>query len=234
LARSVSAPVVSQIFGFLFRAGALVRQAPEPKLAMEMIFIELSAFSPASPVDALIEEIHGLRRDMIRLPSTGTASTTINESRRESSDAAPPISDEPRPASPTDDSFDDARRLWQAVAQALAEDNPALAALFTEVSAHWNPDGRLEVSVGGNPFQQERARKPKSVAALEAMAARLAGRPVTVVVVADPKQAAAPAAEKKRTGEARQTVLNHPLVKDAIEIFGGDIVDVKSLEEDGP
>ena len=101
---------------------------------------------------------------------------------------------------------------------------------------------RVVVAFDGNAaFQAERAREPEALEALTRAVHAHFGAPTQVVLEVSAKAApgvrtvAALEAEKrsKELAAARAAVEGHPLVKEAIRLFGAELCDVKLPGADG-
>ena len=69
---------------------------------------------------------------------------------------------------------------------------------------------------------------------LERTASRFLGRPVRVVLEApasDPAPAAAPGLDPEAVRARRQEALRHPAVNDALEILGGELLEIRPLAD---
>ena len=60
-----SAGALNQIFNLLYREEVLVRLAAQPRLAVEMVLIQICQIKPALPMDDLINSVEALRQGML-------------------------------------------------------------------------------------------------------------------------------------------------------------------------
>ncbi|MBW2593406.1 MAG: DNA polymerase III subunit gamma/tau, partial [Deltaproteobacteria bacterium] len=73
--KDTSGTYLSQIFDLFFQEEASIRFAPQPKLALEMIFMRMLLVKPALPIDVLIEKLDHLKKDFGTLPGKGLSET---------------------------------------------------------------------------------------------------------------------------------------------------------------
>ena len=62
---------------------------------------------------------------------------------------------------------------------------------------------------------------------MESVGGQLAGRPVTIAIVANLEDVDLKQQEKHKTEQLKKKALSHPMVMEAIELFNGKVVDVK-------
>ncbi|MBW2411588.1 MAG: DNA polymerase III subunit gamma/tau [Deltaproteobacteria bacterium] len=243
-ARHATAAALNQIFELFFRQEASIRFAAQPKLVLEMIFVQLVQFQPALPIDDLIEKLDHLRReiggnrtaaDFAASPATGPevprkadgprrdshdpgrAVNTGHES--EASGAAPEVMPPPPPSDPD--------AVWSAVYDQVAQENPSLAANLAKCSLKGIFEDRVEIEVVGNGFTLNMIQRGKNMALLNKVFTDHLGKARRIILNSkfDPNQDSQK--KKDKNNRLKQEALHHPLVADAIEIFDGKLIDVK-------
>ena len=82
--------------------------------------------------------------------------------------------------------------------------------------------------IEGNGFAIKRARQPKNLEIIRSICRELFGADSRVEISGEDNSAEV---EKKKDAseQKRQAILGHPLVADAVEIFQGEIIDIKEL-----
>jgi hypothetical protein len=90
-------------------------------------------------------------------------------------------------------------------------------------------DNRIEIEVNGSHFNINMILRNKNEAIIQKVCGDFFGKEMDVVIV--PKKIQDPQHQKKKSqaGRLKQEALSHPLVTDALEIFNGNVVDVKIL-----
>ena len=87
----------------------------------------------------------------------------------------------------------------------------------------------LVMEVGGNGFHAGLLRK--NTEAIEAVCGQVLGRRLKLVLETPPRNRSDDSARQRRRRNAiKQEALGHPLVSEAIELFNGQVMDVRVLE----
>ena len=245
-ARGAGAAVFSHVFKILAAEMPAIKFAGSPKLAFETVLFRILETQPSLPVDTLIEKLELLREDfasgkavpppasspsMTATPVTPPAQATpgnpaIKEPTRDYGSAPP--SD---PSSRVDSAVNDENpaSLWKPLLDNIAREQPALGGALANAKLIEITAGQVVLEVPGNAFSINRLKKKDNSARLEKICSEFLGRPVTVAIRADVAGQQANSQQKKLDNKHKQDVLSHPLVEDAIEIFQGEVVEVRSL-----
>lgn len=112
---------------------------------------------------------------------------------------------------------------------ALSKEYPSLSAGLAACRLRYLNDQHLEIKVAGSPFTLDRIQSDKNMAILQQVSRELSGRPITLDIVAEPIIPNETASRKDKTARLKKNAVSHPLVADTLEIFGGNVVDVKIL-----
>jgi DNA polymerase-3 subunit gamma/tau len=243
-AQQISAAGLNQIFDLFFRQEASIRFAAQPKLVLEMIFVQLFQFQPALPIDDLIEKLDRQRREINGNRQTGDPAVSpviktdrtpnVAQQQRDSSDHRQPTKvkrDSADPGVPVEVSPQKTRSdpdaVWTAVYAQISQENPSLAANLSKCSLKGIFEDRLEIEVVGNGFTLNMIQREKNMTLLKKIFADYFGQEKQIVFNAkvDPNQDSQK--KKNRNNQLKQEALHHPLVADAIEIFDGKLIDVK-------
>ena len=90
-------------------------------------------------------------------------------------------------------------------------------------------ENTLEIEVNGSDFNYKRMRRKENIKNLERIAQSFFGRQMSVVIHAGINKNGHPKREKIKTANRlKKDLLHHPLVAEAIEIFNGKLVDIKT------
>ena len=242
--RHVSAAGLNQTFELFFKQEASIRFAAQPKLVLEMIFVQLVQFQPALPIDDLIDKLDHLRREIggSRSPGAGTGAPVANpdalkkDNRPEPDPAGQrrpenrqPESDESgaSPVIEPQKALSDPDALWKAVYDKISQEHPSLAANLSRCSLKGIFEDRLEIEVVGNGFTLNMIQRDKNMALLKKVFTDYLGESKQIILTSkvDPEQDSQK--KKDKNNKLKQEALHHPLVADAIEIFDGKLIDVK-------
>jgi DNA polymerase-3 subunit gamma/tau len=256
--KDTSGTYLNQIFDLLFEAEASIRFAPQPKLALEMIFMRMLLLKPALPIDMLIEKLDHLKREFGTLPArelseaqTGygsDGSVAVPLAVRENvgtTDIAPEIAQRSVGSEAVADveSIPPAAPVAQVVSKFDAgDDNETLWGKIIDAVARKKPSVASNMAkcrlkgVKDNTLEIEVSGNgfitkmvTKNIPAVKQACSHFFGRDMQVELC---RKADVPGSGQKKPQENRQQeqdALSHPLVSDAIEIFNGTLVDVKKL-----
>jgi len=243
--KDTSGTYLSQIFDLLFKEEASVRFAPQPRLALEIIFMRMLLVRPALPIDVLIEKLDHLKKNFgtssgkeifetqAGYGSEGPESATLSADagRKETLQPAALTDAESIPPATTETSVfdvaDDPEVLWEKVIDAVARKRPSVASNMAKCRLKKVKDNLLEIEVDGNGFITKMVTK--NLATVKQVCGDFFGREMQIKLC---KKTDVPAGNQKevaKNGQQKHEALSHPLVSDAVEIFNGTLVDVKKL-----
>ena len=115
----------------------------------------------------------------------------------------------------------------------VSETSPALAPVLSRSKLKKIENHTLEIHFSGNGFNLNRIRQPKNEALLKSVISQLFEGPIKLIIQAEKEPLPENQVRASQTQYLRQEALNHPLVADVIEIFGGTVVDIK-IEKERP
>jgi len=230
---------LNQIFDLLFKEEITIEHSSNPKLALETVFIRIFQTQPALPIDVLITKLDNLRKDMyetdIDVVVTEKRSTPRDERKdspsalnRTTGTAESLDTFDSEPETPVDQGGD-IKGTWKRLLSIFSEEHPALAANLKNSMIKELADNRIEIEVNGSHFNINMILRNKNEGIIKKVCGDFFGKEMDVVIV--PKKIQDPQDQKKKsqTGRLKQEALSHPLVTDALEIFNGNVVDVKIL-----
>ena len=147
-------------------------------------------------------------------------------------DRRPPPAELPKHSAPF--AYDPGRSLdenWQKLTASISNQHPALAASLKRTRAKSLNDHKFVLEVTGTGFSANMVRRKKNIAILTKVCHEFFNRKVEVVVEtgSDPDEG-----KMQKSGHdqaLKKEAFNHPLVKDAMDVFQGQIVDVKLISE---
>ncbi len=214
----LSADRLSQTLDFLLREDAFVRYAPQPRLAVETVLARLVQTPPPLTIDTLVAKLDLLRGRMPdpSCPADAPAPPAL--------EAAPPPRGETESGPGPGDSPE--TRLFDRIRQ----DHPKLAGALSHCRITSVGPTEATLTVSGNGFAATLIEKnSREIGALcrEVLACDL------VLELSAPAPSAQDGLRQRRERNAiKQEALGHPMVAEAIELFNGQVVDVRVLEKD--
>ncbi|UCH21044.1 MAG: DNA polymerase III subunit gamma/tau [Deltaproteobacteria bacterium] len=241
--KEISAAYLNQIFDLLFKEETTIKFSSNPKMALELAFIRLFQVKPALPIDLLVNKLDQLRQEIAGLPQKDTFATGTDEGSAENTavsmrpennqeqseaDSSHPRNTGSTASSPTSiAAYENPQQAWNRIYKIISERNPSLAANLTKASLKRLTGRRLEIEVNGNGFNVNMIKREKNLDAIKTVCREFFGKDMEIVISA--KEIPANADQKKKSNDIdlKNEALSHPLVAEAVEIFNGQIVDVK-------
>ncbi len=234
--KEVSRTFLSQILDLLFKEEVSILTSTQPRLAIEMVFIRMFQMQPALPIDILIEKLDNLRKDIYetRTDFRDTESKPVFKDNEEGSIktsgevSGTAESMEPFISAPLDlnENID---RVWERLLSTFSEKYPSLAANLKNSTIKSLSGHRLEIEVNGNDFNINMVRRNKNSVIIKKVCSDFFGKDMEIIIAAKKIQNHENQDKKDHAERLKQEALSHPLVTDAIDIFNGNIVDVKIL-----
>ena len=226
----LSASRLSQTLDVMLREDAFVRLAPQPRLALETVLVRLVQVPPPLTIDALVAKLDALRQPMagdsartVSASATVPPAETVVVAGEEKTAAGDGRPDSPGAGEET---------VEQRLLAAIGRHHPKLSGVLPKCRVTQLEQDRITLEVQGNGFQTELIQRERR--AIEALCRNELGRELSLVIHA----AASGPSGKSRRGQNRnlvkQEALSHPLVAEAVEIFDGQVVDVRALQEGEP
>ena len=249
--KSVSVSSLNHIFDMLFSEEATLRYSSLPKIALELVFFRIIQTRPSLPINDLIEKLDLLRKEIHpsqRQIVEEQRPYTIPEPGPEPEQMQPRLEPEPLAAVHPDppeinrqqplriEALESEAALDAAlkrIVDKVSETSPALAPVLSRSKLKRIENHTLEIHFSGNGFNLNRIRQPKNEALLKSVISQLFEGPIKLIIQAEKEPLPENQVRASQTQYLRQEALNHPLVADVIEIFGGTVVDIK-IEKERP
>jgi DNA polymerase-3 subunit gamma/tau len=120
------------------------------------------------------------------------------------------------------------RGTWNDLVARIREQRPALAGALERVKVREISPGRLELDFSGHTFDYELITERENMVLLQTLGREVLGRQAEISVAGGGREGMSERrAATDRQRRLRQKALRHPLVNEALEIFGGQVVEVK-------
>jgi DNA polymerase III subunit gamma/tau len=237
--KNVPETLLNQIFELLFKEEPTIERASQPRFAIEMVFIRMFQIKPALPIDVLIEKLDVLKKGLegSQGNTTGVDSGPVCHDNANASQApsgppaetAKPMGPFTSDPGPIADQNDTPESMWEKLLSIFLEKYPSLATNLKHSKIKKLSGNRLEIEVNGNDFNLTMVRKEKNIGIVKKVCSDFFGRKMDVVIRTKKTMDTQHQRKHDRTARLRQEALSHPLVTDALEIFNGNLVDVKIL-----
>jgi DNA polymerase-3 subunit gamma/tau len=244
--KDITAAYLNQIFDLLFKEEATVKFAANPKMALEFAFIRIFQVKPALPIDFLIDKLERLRQVMTRQPQEKFHDSVSGGSRTQN--VKGPSNDKETVGSPKEYASDgknfqdkkttapvnphkDPEHIWNRIFTIISKEKPSLAANLTRARLKAISDDQLEIEVNGNGFIIDMIKRKKYITIIKAVCREVFGKEMEIIICAAENRAGEDQKKKSNDIALKNKALSHPLVAETIEIFNGQIVDVKIKQD---
>jgi DNA polymerase III subunit gamma/tau len=237
--KNVPATFLNQIFDLLFKEEPAIERASQPRFAIEMVFIRMFQMKPALPIDVLIEKLDVLKKDFdgSQINTTGADSRPLRHDHQnntltpsgspaKTAETTQTLISDPGPVADRDDTPEE---RWEKLLSIFIEEYPSLATNLKNSKIKELSGNRLEIEVNGNDFNLTMVRKEKNIGIIKKVCSDFFGREMDVIMQTKKIPDIQHQRKHDRTARLKQEALGHPLVTDALEIFNGNVVDVKIL-----
>jgi DNA polymerase-3 subunit gamma/tau len=234
--KETSRTFLSQILDLLFKEEVSILNSTQPRLAIEMVFIRMFQIKPVLPIDILIEKLGNLRKDIYetRTDFCETESKPVLQDNQEGpmviSGEVSGTAESLEPfTSPRPDSNENIDRVWKRLLSVFSEKYPSLAANLKNSTIKSLSGHRLEILVNGNEFNINMVQRNKNSSIIKKVCSDFFGKDMEIIIAAKKIQNLEDQDKKNHAERLKKEALCHPLVTDTIDIFNGNVVDVKIL-----
>lgn len=249
----LSALDIQRRLTLLIKAEGEMAYSSYPRLTLEMALLKCATLEAVIPVQELLEKIRLMETSAVHTPTLPweTAQATRPQDQLQHSshkiprvpsnqitpaassstgtDASPTVSS-PKPAS--------GKKDWEHFVSFAVANNPAIASVLEHGSPLKMAANTIEIGFPADSYFLTSARDPDSVAAIKALAEKFNGGETKITITAISQDTAGSPeslAEKKKRDEAERSnslkneIESHPLINEALSIFGGVITEIKAL-----
>ena len=227
-ADKVSSSTLQQFFHFLLRGEEEIRRSSNPKLVLEMSLLRLVQLPQVMDMDKVIAQMQKLEQriatggqpgaePLISQEDLDQPEVSFNYKQTEEAGTADPktVADSPLVK-------------WQDLLDKMRQEKPALAASLERATVGEPKTDLIELDFNGHEFDYEMVKERESFGLLSRLAREIFGEEIKLSLKAGGEEI-----RRKQRGKTdrqrlqQQKALKHPLVTEALEIFGGEIVEVK-------
>ncbi|MDY6832630.1 MAG: DNA polymerase III subunit gamma/tau [Thermodesulfobacteriota bacterium] len=248
--RDVTELFLNQALALMLAEEDRVRFSSQSKIAVEMVFVKLLHTKPVLPIDTLIQKVDALRKSFAQLAGSSDSPAAVPEnaprvknvgvdtgvSASRPAQARPaPTGNQPRPAPPppasppseetgpapgtTDPGPLDNAGTWEAILARIDEQYPLLGANLRNSTLAAMEGNRLEIKVYGSQTSKAILAREQSMENLKQVCCDFFKTDINLAVTYTcDTQPAQPEKQKLRAADP------DPLVAEALNIFGGTIV----------
>jgi DNA polymerase-3 subunit gamma/tau len=241
--KNISEVYLNQVFNILFNEETTIRFSAQPKLALEMAFIKMFQIKPALSIDELIDKLDTLRqetgpiqgKELFETQSRYGPEKNKIKPQDKAQDKLPDIPDRQQDIKGTksqagavtiSDLSHDLDATWNRLFEIISKNHPSLAANLAKCTLKNLTDHSLEIEVNGNVFNAQMVRRKKNMTILKNICKDFFSKNMKIIIT-EKLDSNNTRDKKERDNHLKKEALSHPLINDAIEIFNGNVVDVK-------
>ncbi|MBC8017365.1 MAG: DNA polymerase III subunit gamma/tau, partial [Verrucomicrobia bacterium] len=247
---SFSALEIQRRLTLLIKADGEMAYASFPRLILEIALLKAATLEPVVPILDLLEKIKTLETNAVHtpaLPWDAVRPAAVPEQRRQETQRhlaphspmtpVPPAgSAAPPKSAPAHHST--AHSFWERFVAYVNEKRPALGSVLEHGSPLKQEAGLLEIGFPEGSYYLSSLQDTESIAEIRGLAAEFSGEDTVIRVkpiVAETGDVPLSLAEKKKSDhdrrqeELRKEVAGHPVINEALRIFGGAITDIREV-----
>jgi DNA polymerase III subunit gamma/tau len=230
---------LSQILDVFLREESVIRFSSQPKVAFEIAVIKMIQIPPALSIETLIRKLDQLRNEWgennpvpqnncFQEPQKADISTApkLTSPEKQEEILTSQIETEGTPPTHTPLSKDP-NRIWEELRTAICKKIPSMASPLSRSIITQLSDNKIFLSIRESQFNLNRINTKK--AALTEICCDFFQKEMVLVldmkIDTDNDQKEKSSQENQKQDKA----IRHPLISNAIEIFNGNIIDVKVL-----
>jgi DNA polymerase-3 subunit gamma/tau len=199
-------------FDILAAAEEDVRRSAYPRYLLEMLLVKMATLDRTQDIEGMLDRVQSAREALAGATGTGLPGAAGPQGQGESSGPvpeAPPLSE----------------KGWSGFLEHVRRHRPALASILEQGRfMACSQDGVLRVAFPA-AFHVEKVGEKEQARTLERLGAGFFGRAVRIAPVLDAQTGAC--RENNARHQLQVDVKAHPLVQEALEVFGGQVVEIR-------
>jgi DNA polymerase-3 subunit gamma/tau len=234
-----SALEIQRRLTLLLKAETEMAHATFPRLILEIALLKAATLVPVIPIQELLEKVKALETSSVHTPAlpwnTGASAGTIQQPHHEQQ-RNEPHADPAAPAATPHLIKRGSLSDWERFVTFSLEKRPAIGSVLEHGSALKTEQGTMEIGFPLGSYYLTTAQDADFIAEVRSLAQEFSGLETVVrIKPITPETGEAPQSlvEKKkceqeqRLEELRQGIAAHPVINEALRIFGGTITDIR-------
>ncbi len=211
---------LNRIFETLFKEEARIHFSNNPKIVFETILIRLGQIKSLMSIETLIEKLSEL---------TDASKLSKNKIETYESESDNKVCEERKEYIAQNKTENNDETLFDKAIRTIEERHPMIASNLKNCRQLDIDDKNITIEISGTAFNIDMIKRKKSMDAITKAFSESAEKNMKVIVK---EEINGNNKEKKNNKEnIKQQALNHPCVKDAIDIFGGKLESIKLIKE---
>ena len=208
-AAQVEIPHLELALRFLLDAEGEMRRASQPRYVLEMALVRMAEARGLESLGSLIKRLESLEGRLGVVPEHPAPQPGLFTPREKADPPSPP----PAAIGPED--------RWHEVRRRIGSERRSLGVLLAEAEVTLEGETLTLTFANGNHFARSTLEDPEVRSLLASTISAVYGRRLQVAY------RFLPSAAGKREESARMPARSHPLVREALEVFGGRVVEVE-------
>jgi len=253
--KDVSSEFLQDGLHFLIQSEGELRRAPQPRLALEMVLLRTARLGEIVPIEAILEKLEQIQEKGFPLreksPASPEQSSRGYQVLKESSPvyAKPPLSvkspeedpdrevgDPPvlEDSAELSDPVGDRQRASEDLLDYIRRQNLPLATYLAQAEYRFVGEDTLEWDFKGNSFQMGLLEGNGNKKKLEKICQDFYKRKIKIHFVTQeksPVKRTRPGLADRQKKTSYKETLNHPQIKELIDLFQAEVVDIKKPTE---
>mgnify|MGYP001191856009 FL=1 len=236
LAKSPSLEDLQRIVTLLMKVQAELGNSPYPLLTLEMALVRIANLAPTQELGSLIRQLERLEKRLAGVPVAAIAQpvTQAEKPGALSSGGAPPKKPEAPVATKPDN------KDWQGLVEQVRQRRPLLSSLLEHGRPLALEAPQIEIGYPKGSFMLVQLQEPDNLQELTALADAYFQQKIQLKFseLAEEQQEASPslvesrqAKETDRMRRLRDDAMQHPALKNVLEIFDGEIMTVIPIDK---
>ncbi len=246
-----------QIFDVLSRCAEDLGRHPYPRLVLETSLLRLTAIEPVVSIDELLARAEALAKQVTsgQKPSGGGGTGSSGDTRRvppptrtftpptQQAKFTPPTQQAEPPApqpqqAPKPGNDNNEQEAWEALVALVAKRRPSLGSFLSHARMLKASAGLVRFAFVPGSFFADQVKSDRNVKELEQLCSEFfaqatkikieeiekEGNPDLAPSLADTRETQAKEIQVEKERKARE----HPMVKEAIRVFGAEVIDVRT------
>lgn len=230
LSAPCSAEDLQRYFRIWFSAEDEISRSPLPKIALEMCLLEMIRARRAIPVDEVLQRLEALQQQLESGAPQRAAAAAAHVSRATYSVREEPASAKPGPAPRPQPEAPAGERDAGAFLSFVRQHSLPLAAQLEHGHLRLRGADELIIEFPVDSFYLENIKDPDTQKKIKQLGEEFYKRPLRITVAAGARNAASSADDdrEQERKKKRQEALRNPLVQKIIDVFDGEIIDVRT------
>jgi DNA polymerase-3 subunit gamma/tau len=223
--QKISAEEIHGLFKLLLQSEEEINRSPFPKLILEMTILRMVHLRPSLPLDEIIHKLKILEeRAGESAPQDEPLAEMPGAREDEERLVQEPLTPLPLP--------EGKEEIWQKFLDLLQKKKASLASMLEQGNLLSITQEEMEIGLNPDSFLWEKINEPEYLKILKDTAHGVLQRVVRIKITpssptTDESPSRKPLNQKDRLRKAQEEAINHPAVKEVLEILGGKVVDVK-------